>query len=132
MKHITLQLKWLCLCQILAVILVLQGCTEVLVKDETQHSKAGTAPCSGSEWTDNSSLSVLPIPVVSLLIPHAKLNNIKADDYLKKCGDTTKLVNREVNVGYGACIPAVVTRLITLGIWQWCPAHVTWEADVQP
>jgi hypothetical protein len=111
--------------------LVLSGCTQILVKEDTRHASAGAAPCSGAEWTDDSSLSVLPIPVVALVMPHADLNKIKADDYLKRCGDTTKLINREVEAGYGACIPAALTRVITLGIWQWCPARVSWKADVQ-
>jgi uncharacterized protein YceK len=116
----------------LAAILVLSGCTHVLVKDDTRKESAGTAHCSGTEWTDDSTLAVLPIPVVAFLMPHTDLNDIKADDYLKRCGDTTKLINREVEVGHGACVPAVLTRIVTLGIWQWCPAHVSWEADVRP
>jgi len=28
-------------------------------------------------------------------------------------------------------VPAGLTRIITLGIWQWCPATVTYEADVK-
>jgi hypothetical protein len=85
--------------------------------------------CSGDEWADDSSLAVLPIPVVAFFVPHADLNEIKADDYLRRCGDNTKLINREVEVHKGACIPAALTRIITLGIWQWCPARVEWEAD---
>jgi hypothetical protein len=77
-------------------------------------------------------LAVLPIPVVAFLMPHTDLNDIKADDYLKRCGDSSKLINREVEVGHGACIPTVLTRILTLGIWQWCPASVSWEADVRP
>ena len=129
MKHITLLPKLSRLA--LATILVLSGCTQVLVKDDTNKDSAGTAHCAGSEWTDDSTMAVLPIPVVALLMPHADLNDIKADDYLKRCGDTTKLINREVDVGHGACVPAVLTRILTLGIWQWCPAHVSWEADVR-
>ena len=29
-----------------------------------------------------------------------------------------------------ACVPAGLTRIATLGVWQWCPASVSWEADV--
>jgi hypothetical protein len=104
----------------------------VLAKDDTHYAREGTAHCSGSECTDDSSLSVLPIPVVAFVMPHhAKLNDIKADDYLKRCGDDTKQVNREVDVGRGACITAVLTRIITMGIWQRCPANVFWESDVR-
>ncbi len=111
--------------------IILSGCSSNLVKDDTHYNSAGTAHCSGSEWTDDSTLAILPIPIVAFLMPHTDLNDIKADDYLKRCGDTTKLVNRSVELGHGACVPAVLTRILTLGIWQWCPATVSWEADVR-
>jgi hypothetical protein len=40
------------------------------------------------------------------------------------------VVNRDVSVNKTACIPTGLTRIITLGVWQWCPAYVTWSADV--
>jgi hypothetical protein len=43
-----------------------------------------------------------------------------------------RVVNRQVEVNRIACVPAALTRIISLGIWQWCPALVTWEADVKP
>lgn len=110
----------------------LPGCSHTLVKDDTYHDNDEAAHCSGSEWADDSTLAVLPIPVVAFFMPHTDLNEIKADNYLKRCGDTTKLINREVNVGHAACVPTVLSRVLTLGIWQWCPAHVSWEADVKP
>lgn len=116
----------------LSAILVLSGCSQSLVKDDTRYDSGGTAHCSGSEWTDDSTLAVLPIPIVAFFMPHTDLNDIKADDYLKRCGDSAKLVNRDVDIGHGACIPAALTRVLTLGIWQWCPAHISWEADVRP
>jgi hypothetical protein len=70
-------------------------------------------------------------PVVAFVVPHANLHEIKADDYLKRCGDPTKLINRKVEVNRIGCIPAGLTRIITLGVWQWCPAKVSWEADVK-
>jgi hypothetical protein len=79
---------------------------------------------------DNSSLAVLPIPVLAFFVPHITLHDIKADDYLKRCGEPTKLINRHVTVDRTVCIPASLTRIISLGIWQWCPASVSWEADV--
>lgn len=115
----------------LSAILVLSGCSQSLVKDETRYDSGGTVHCSGSEWTDDSTLAVLPIPIVAFFMPHTDLNDIKADDYLKRCGDSAKLVNRDVDIGHGACIPAALTRVLTLGIWQWCPAHISWEADVR-
>jgi hypothetical protein len=130
MKHVTIQYKLIQLT--LAAIFVLSGCSHSLVKDDTRSDSVGASHCSGSEWADDSTLAVLPIPVVAFFMPHTDLNEIKADDYLKRCGDTTKLINREVEVGHGACVPTVLTRILTLGIWQWCPAHVSWEADVRP
>ena len=116
---------------ILTTLALATGCTSTLVKDPTERPRLATDPCSGSEWADDSTLATIPIPVVAFLIPHANLHDIKADDYLKRCGDSTQLVNREVVVHRGACIPTALTRIITLGIWQWCPAHVMWKADVR-
>jgi len=130
MKHFKLGSK-ACLLSLSAV-LILTGCSEALVKDDTHYADAGAGHCSGSEWADDSTLAVLPIPVVAFFMPHTDLNEIKADDYLKRCGSPDKLINREVDIGHGACIPAVVTRVLTLGIWQWCPANVSWTADVRP
>ncbi|MGZ5007559.1 MAG: hypothetical protein ACXWFI_07385 [Methylobacter sp.] len=129
MKYIALYSK-LCLL-VLPAILLLPACSQTLVKDDTLYSSADTAHCSGSEWVDDSTLSVLPIPIVAFFMPHTDLNNIKADDYLKRCGDSSRLVNRQVDVGHGACVPASLSLILTLGIWQWCPATVSWEADVR-
>ena len=85
--------------------------------------------CSGNEWADNSSVAYVPIPGVAFVSPHTDLNEIKADDYLKRCGEPQKLINRKVVVSKNACIPAGLTRIITLGVWQWCPVEVFWEAD---
>ena len=114
-----------------AAIFLLTGCTKTLVKDNVQQTAAAGVHCSGSEQADNSSLAVLPIPVVAFFVPHADLHEIKADDYLRRCGDSTRLINRSVEVNKTACIPAGLTRIISLGIWQWCPASVSWEADVK-
>jgi hypothetical protein len=110
--------------------LFLAGCTTALVHDDVRYSQTG-AHCSGSQGIDDSSIAVLPVPVVAFVVPHANLHDIKADDYLKRCGDPTKLINRKVVVNRTACIPAGLTRIITLGIWQWCPASISWEADVK-
>lgn len=122
--------SFLCLC---IALVFLAGCSsDTLVKDDTQQSREDTSPCSGSEWADDSTMASVPIPLVAFLVPHPSIHTIKADDYLKRCGDTTKLVNREVDVSHAACVPAAVTRVITLGIWQWCPAYISWNADVRP
>lgn len=110
---------------------LLAGCTSTLVRDDMKHAKTG-AHCSGSEGVDDSSIAILPVPVVAFVVPHANLHDIKADDYLKRCGDSTTLVNRKVEVNRIACIPAGLSRIITLGIWQWCPASISWKADVKP
>ena|SRR5712692_10428108 len=114
----------------IALIFFLSGCT-TLVNDPVQQTKVTVAHCSGSEWRDNSSLAVLPIPVVAFFVPHVDLNDIRADDYLKRCGESSALLNRHVEVSRVACVPAALTRIITLGIWQWCPAQVSWKADVK-
>ncbi len=106
------------------------GCA-TLVKDETVVKADNMSHCSGSESVDDSSIAALPIPVVAFFTPHIDINEIKADDYLKKCGDSTKLVNRKVEVNKVGCIPGALTRIISLGIWQWCPATVSYEADVK-
>lgn len=129
MRQVTLQATLNPL--ILAAIIGLTGCTNTLVKDNTHLAATGTSPCSGGEWTDDSSLSSLPIPLVAFIFPHEDLHEIKADNYLKRCGDSTKLINREVTVNRAACVPTALTWIVTLGIWQWCPAHVSWQADVR-
>jgi hypothetical protein len=55
---------------------------------------------------------------------------LKPDDYLNRCGPTTELANRKVVLDKSGCIPASITEILTAGIWQWCPATVTWSADV--
>lgn len=114
----------------LSLLLVLSGCTKALIHDDVKYAKTG-AHCSGTEGVDDSSLAVLPIPVVAFFIPHWNLHDIKADDYLKRCGDPTKLINRHVELNRTACIPAALTRIISLGVWQWCPASMSWGADVK-
>ncbi|MGE3978113.1 MAG: hypothetical protein AB7F94_11060 [Nitrospira sp.] len=115
---------------VMSVSLLLGGCTTALVHDDVKYPKTG-AHCSGSQGVDDSSIAVLPVPVVAFVVPHANLHEIRADDYLKRCGDPTTLINRKVEVNRTGCIPAGLTRIITLGVWQWCPARVSWEADVK-
>lgn len=114
---------------LLATVLVASGCT-TLVNDPARQTAAVEAHCSGAEWADNSSMAVLPVPVVAFFVPHVDIHDIKADDYLKRCGEPPRLMNRHVEVSRVACVPAALTRIITLGIWQWCPARVSWDADL--
>lgn len=115
---------------ILSGVLLLSGCTATLVRDDVKRTAGLDGHCAGSEWVDDSSLAVLPVPVVAFFVPHFDLHKLASEPYLSRCGSSTRVVNREVSVNTTACIPAGLTRIITLGIWQWCPAHVAWSADV--
>jgi hypothetical protein len=108
----------------------LTGCSTTLVNDPVRQVSDQASHCSGSESVDNSSIAVLPVPFVAFFVPHVDLNDVNAEDHLKNCGESSKLKNRQVEVSRTACIPAGLTRIITLGVWQWCPAEVSWEADV--
>jgi hypothetical protein len=120
-----------------AAALILSGCTALTTQrlvDERGQPAPSTARtvshCSGSEWTDNSLMAVVPIPIIGLGMPTQEINEIHADDVLAKCGPSDKLINRRVDVDRTACVPTVLTRVISLGVWQWCPANVSWQADV--
>lgn len=115
---------------ILSVALLLSGCTSTLVRDDVKRTAGLDGHCSGSEWADNSSLAVLPVPVVAFIVPHFDLHKVSGEPYLNRCGASTRVVNREVTMNRTACIPAGLTRIITLGVWQWCPTRVAWSADV--
>lgn len=115
---------------IVSVALLLSGCTSTLVRDDVKRTAGVEGHCSGSEWVDNSSIAVLPVPVVAFIIPHFDLHKISGEPYLNRCGASTRVINREVTMNRTACIPAGLTRIITLGVWQWCPSRVTWSADV--
>ena len=119
---------------LVSLLMIFSGCT-TLVQDPvtriTEEDRQIVEHCEGSETVDDSSIAVLPIPLVAFFVPHVDLNEIEADKFLNKCGDSRKLVNRKVKVNRTGCIPAGLTRIISLGIWQWCPASVSWEADVQ-
>jgi uncharacterized protein YceK len=115
---------------ILSIALLLSGCTSTLVRDDVKRMVGLDRHCAGGEWVDDSSLAVLPVPVVAFFVPHFDLHNVNSEPYLNRCGASTRVVNRDVSVNKTACIPAGLTRIITLGVWQWCPAHVDWSADV--
>lgn len=115
---------------VLSITLLLSGCASTLVRDDVKRTAGLDGHCAGSEWVDDSSLAVLPVPVVAFFVPHFDLHTISGEPYLSRCGASTHVVNRAVSVNKTACIPAGLTRFITLGVWQWCPAHVSWSADV--
>lgn len=115
---------------ILSLMLLLSGCTSSLVRDDVKRTAGVEGHCSGAEWVDDSSIAVLPVPVVAFVVPHFDLHKISGEPYLNRCGASTRVINREVTMNRTACIPAGLTRIITLGVWQWCPAHVSWSADV--
>ncbi len=115
---------------ILSATLLLSGCASTLVHDDVKHTAGLRDHCAGSEWVDDSSIAVLPVPIVAFVTPHFDLHHVSSEPYLNRCGASTRVVNREVSVNRLACMPAGLTRIITLGIWQWCPARVTWSADV--
>jgi hypothetical protein len=117
-------------------LLLVAGCTaltrQVLVDEKAQPVPAGaTTHCSGSEWMDNSMMAVVPIPIIGLGMPTQEINEIKSDDVLSKCGPPDRLLNRHVEVDRTACVPTVLTRVISFGVWQWCPASVSYQADVK-
>ncbi|MBH0203497.1 MAG: hypothetical protein HP496_14660 [Nitrospira sp.] len=114
---------------LLSATLLLSGCTS-LVHDDVKRTAGVEGHCAGSEWVDDSSIAVLPVPVVAFLTPHVDLHQVSSEPYLNRCGALTRVVNREVSVNRLACMPAGLTRIITLGVWQWCPARVTWSADI--
>jgi|ERR1051326_1165913 hypothetical protein len=121
----------------IAAALFLSGCTaltrQVLVDERarpTPPNATTVSHCSGSEWQDNSMMAVVPIPIIGLGMPTQEINEIKADDVLSKCGPADRLVNRRVEIDRTACVPTVLTRVISFGVWQWCPANVSWSADV--
>ncbi len=115
---------------LLAATMLLSGCASTLVHDDVKRTSGLNGHCAGSEWTDNSSIALLPVPIVALLTPHVDLHHLSSEPYVSRCGASTQVVNRDVSVNRVACIPAGLTRILTLGVWQWCPARVTWSADV--
>ena len=103
---------------LLSIALLLSGCTSILIHDDVKRTAGLDGHCAGSEWVDDSSLAVLPVPVLAFFVPHFDLHKISSESYMHRCGDSTRVVNREVSVNTTACIPAGLTRIITLGMWQ--------------
>jgi len=110
--------------------MLLSGCVSTLVHDDVKRTTGIDGHCSGSQWVDDSSIAVLPVPIVAFVTPHFDLHQVSSEPYLNRCGASTRVINRDVSVNRVACLPAGLTRIVTLGVWQWCPARVTWSADV--
>ncbi len=110
--------------------MLLSGCVSTLVHDDVKRAAGIDGHCSGSQWVDDSSIAVLPVPIVAFVTPHFDLHQVSSEPYLNRCGASTRVINRDVSVNRVACLPAGLTRIVTLGVWQWCPARVTWSADV--
>jgi hypothetical protein len=117
--------------------LVVSGCTALTTQELVNEAGpvrrvavVATRHCSGSEWMDNSMLAILPIPIFAFASPTQEINEIKSDDVLARCGPSDRLANRRVEVDRAWCVPTVLTRIVSLGIWHWCPANVSWDADV--
>lgn len=101
---------------LLSITLLLSGCTLTLVRDDVKRITGLDGHCAGSEWADNSSLAVLPVPVVAFFVPHFDLHKVTGEPYLNRCGVSTRVVSRDVSVNTTACLPAGLTRIITLGV----------------
>ncbi len=91
---------------VLAATVLLSGCTSTLVRDDVKRTAGIGGHCSGSEWADDSSIAVLPVPVVAFVTPHIDLHHVSSEPYLNRCGPSTRVVNREVGVNRLACRPA--------------------------
>lgn len=89
-----------------------------LFQDVRYGGRLSWLPCVRSEWVDNSSLAVLPVPVVAFFAPHFDLHKVNNEPYLNRCGASTRVANRGVSVDKTACIPAELTRIVTLGVLQ--------------
>ena len=112
--------------------LLLNGCSTVMVQDPIIPVPMNSAYCEGTQWSDDSSVSMVPVPFFAFLFPHSDQYVIRPDDYLQQCAPSTQLVNREVIVDRNACILTGLTRILSFGVWQWCPAYVVWVADIIP
>lgn len=101
--------SWVSMFSILS--LLLTGCIKDLVRDDVKIAKTGVHR-SGSESMDDSSIAVLPVPLAAFFVLHFDLHEIKADQYLQRCGDSTTLINRNLTINRTGCIPAGLTRVI--------------------
>lgn len=103
-------------------------CSSTLVRGDVKRTAGLDDHCAGSEWVDDLSLAVLPVP--AFFMPHFDLQKIAGGTYFHRCGSSMRVANCDVSVNTTSCTPAGLTRIVTLGVWQWCPARVAWAADV--
>jgi hypothetical protein len=54
---------------ILSMGLLLSGCTSTLVRDDVKRTSGLDGHCTGSKWVDDSSIAVLPVPIVAFITP---------------------------------------------------------------
>ena len=100
---------------ILLIALLLSGCTSTLVRDDVKRTAGLDSHCDGGEWVDNSSLAVLPVPVVAFFVPHFDLHKVSSEPYLSRCGASTRVVNRDVSVNKHAASRPVSLESSHLG-----------------
>ena len=73
--------------------MLLSGCVSTLVHDDVKRTTGIDGHCSGSQWVDDSSIAVLPVPVVAFPIiistaPHMeyKVMSWRCDTYSPQRG----------------------------------------------
>jgi hypothetical protein len=115
---------------VFASLTMLPACTYSLMHDNPTAPPNVISHCEGQQNVDDSSVAVIPIPAVAFISPHTELHPVEADQYVDQCGPSNQLANRDVTIDKANCIPASVTEILTLGIFQWCPAVVSYKADV--
>src|SRR5207247_10659969 len=78
-----------------AAVLLLTGCTalttDVLVDETGRPRPAVATHCAGSEWTDNSMIAVVPLPIIGYDSPTPEPHEIKPDDALSRRAPPARL-----------------------------------------
>jgi hypothetical protein len=94
--------------------LLLSGGTSTLVRDDVKRTAGLEGHRSGSDWVDDSSIAVLPVPIVAFITPHVDLHKIPSEPYSNQCGPSTRVVNRPLSINRTTCLPGRLTRIITV------------------
>jgi len=71
---------------VLSIALLLSACTSTLVRDNVKRLAGLDGYCAGSEWVHDSSLALLPVPVVAFFVPHFDLHKVSSEPHLNRCG----------------------------------------------